>query len=124
MTRSPGRRPWDEVNERRSTGVALDQSQPNVAPAFAPEPAKSTSLPPLNAASRFVKEADLESLSSNIRPLGQLDESFIVATDDEGLLLIDQHVAHERILFDKYRALESDTFRRVLSIYCCPTPST
>ena len=100
-------RPWDEVTERRSTGVALDQSQPNVAPAFAPEPAKSTSLPPLNAASRFVKEADLESLSSNIRPLGQLDESFIVATDDEGLLLIDQHVAHERILFDKYRALES-----------------
>ena len=43
----------------------------------------------------------------NIRPLGQLDESFIIATDDEGLLLIDQHVAHERILFDKYRNLEA-----------------
>jgi DNA mismatch repair protein MutL len=40
--------------------------------------------------------------------LGQLEESFIVATDDEGLLLIDQHVAHERILFDKYRALEME----------------
>jgi DNA mismatch repair protein MutL len=39
--------------------------------------------------------------------LGQLEESFIVATDDEGLLLIDQHVAHERILFDKYRRLEA-----------------
>ena len=49
----------------------------------------------------------VDELSSNIRPLGQLDESFIIATDDEGLLLIDQHVAHERILFDKYRALES-----------------
>ena len=49
-----------------------------------------------------------ESLSSNIRPLGQLDESFIIATDDDGLLLIDQHVAHERILFDKYRALEAE----------------
>jgi DNA mismatch repair protein MutL len=36
-----------------------------------------------------------------------LDESFIIATDDQGLLLIDQHVAHERVLFDKYRALES-----------------
>ena len=47
-------------------------------------------------------------LSANIRPLGQLEESFIIATDDEGLLLIDQHVAHERILFDKYRALESE----------------
>ena len=40
------------------------------------------------------------------RPLGQLDESFIIATDPDGLLLIDQHVAHERILFDKYRQLE------------------
>jgi DNA mismatch repair protein MutL len=63
-------------------------------------------LPPLNSADRFVAPAAVESLSPDIRPLGQLDESFIVAIDREGLLLIDQHVAHERILFDKYRALE------------------
>ncbi|MEP6717531.1 MAG: DNA mismatch repair endonuclease MutL [bacterium] len=66
-----------------------------------------SSLPPLNSADKFAREVLVESLSTNIRPLGQLDESFIIATDDEGLLLIDQHVAHERILFDKYRALES-----------------
>jgi DNA mismatch repair protein MutL len=65
------------------------------------------SLPPLNSAERFTREVSVESLSTDIRPLGQLDESFIIATDNEGLLLIDQHVAHERILFDKYRALES-----------------
>ncbi len=64
-------------------------------------------LPPLDSAIKFVREVPVESLSSNIRPLGQLEESFIIATDDEGLLLIDQHVAHERVLFDKYRALES-----------------
>jgi DNA mismatch repair protein MutL len=64
-------------------------------------------LPPLDSAIKFVREVAVESLSSNIRPLGQLEESFIIATDDEGLLLIDQHVAHERVLFDKYRALES-----------------
>ena len=52
-----------------------------------------------------MKEVALESVSTNIRPIGQLDESFIVATDGDGLLLIDQHVAHERILFDKYRAI-------------------
>jgi DNA mismatch repair protein MutL len=67
----------------------------------------SVALPPLASADKFVREVRVESLSANIRPLGQLDESFIIATDDEGLLLIDQHVAHERILFDKYRALES-----------------
>jgi len=65
-------------------------------------------LPPLNSAEKFAREVTPETLSANIRPLGQLDESFIIATDDEGLLLIDQHVAHERILFDKYRALEAE----------------
>jgi DNA mismatch repair protein MutL len=64
-------------------------------------------LPPLNSAEKLAREVTVESLSSDIRPLGQLDDSFIIATDSEGLLLIDQHVAHERILFDKYRALES-----------------
>jgi DNA mismatch repair protein MutL len=64
-------------------------------------------LPPLDSAIKFVREVAVETLSGNIRPLGQLDESFIIATDDEGLLLIDQHVAHERVLFDKYRALEA-----------------
>jgi DNA mismatch repair protein MutL len=63
-------------------------------------------MPPLASASRFLSEVALDSVSANIRPIGQLEESFIVATDEEGLLLIDQHVAHERILFDKYRALE------------------
>ncbi len=36
-----------------------------------------------------------------LRPLGQLRESFILATGEEGLWIIDQHVAHERILFEK-----------------------
>jgi DNA mismatch repair protein MutL len=65
-----------------------------------------SAFPPLVSAANLVREVPLESLSTNIHPLGQLEESFIIATDDEGLLLIDQHVAHERILFDKYRALE------------------
>jgi DNA mismatch repair protein MutL len=59
-------------------------------------------LPPLASASGLVREVPIAALSSNIRPLGQLADSFIIATDDEGLLLIDQHIAHERILFEKY----------------------
>jgi DNA mismatch repair protein MutL len=79
------------------------------APISAPQSVKSAvTLPPLNSAQKFAREVTPETLSTNIRPLGQLDESFIIATDDEGLLLIDQHVAHERILFDKYRALEAE----------------
>ncbi len=66
-------------------------------------------LPPLNSATHLAKPADPESLSySKIQPLGQLRESFIIAVDDEGILLIDQHVAHERILFDKFRRSETE----------------
>ena len=68
----------------------------------------SVAFPPLNSAEKLAREVTPETLSANIRPLGQLEESFIIATDDDGLLLIDQHVAHERVLFDKYRALEAE----------------
>jgi DNA mismatch repair protein MutL len=34
-------------------------------------------------------------------PLGQLRDTFIIAVDDEGLAIIDQHVAHERVLFER-----------------------
>jgi DNA mismatch repair protein MutL len=38
----------------------------------------------------------------DLEPLGQVQESFIVATNSEGLWIIDQHVAHERILFERH----------------------
>jgi DNA mismatch repair protein MutL len=34
-------------------------------------------------------------------PLGQFRDTFIIAVDDEGVAIIDQHVAHERILFEQ-----------------------
>lgn len=64
-------------------------------------------IPPVDSATKLVKESEVDSLTANILPIGQLHESYIIAVDSEGLLLIDQHVAHERILFDKFRKKES-----------------
>jgi DNA mismatch repair protein MutL len=41
------------------------------------------------------------SVLSELRPLGQIHDSFIVAAGRDGLWIIDQHVAHERILFEQ-----------------------
>jgi DNA mismatch repair protein MutL len=96
----------EEDGEIETTFSAVAEASAPAISVPATPPAKQE-LPPLNSAEKFVREVAVESLTKGIRPLGQLDESFIIATDDDGLLLIDQHVAHERVLFDKYRALES-----------------
>ena len=38
---------------------------------------------------------------ANLKPLGQVRDSFIIAADPSGLWIIDQHVAHERVLFER-----------------------
>jgi len=39
---------------------------------------------------------------ADLKPLGQVNNSFIVAVNSEGLWIIDQHVAHERVLFEQH----------------------
>jgi len=40
---------------------------------------------------------------AELKPLGQVNASFIVAVNGEGLWIIDQHVAHERVLFEQHQ---------------------
>jgi DNA mismatch repair protein MutL len=47
------------------------------------------------------QQTDTLNALTTLKPLGQLRDSFILATNEEGLWIIDQHVAHERILFEK-----------------------
>jgi DNA mismatch repair protein MutL len=54
---------------------------------------------------------------ASLKPLGQIRDSFILAVNHEGLWIVDQHVAHERILFErvlKQRAAQGVESQRLL----------
>jgi len=84
--------------------------------------AEQTPVPRVEAATKFVSPSEIREpsapyagVSSDLAPLpptpatalpvlrvlGQLDNSYIIAEGPDGLYLIDQHAAHERILFEK-----------------------
>ncbi len=44
---------------------------------------------------------------ADLRVVGQIYDSFILAAGPDGLWIIDQHVAHERILFEKFLAQQA-----------------
>ncbi len=105
-----------------AAGVAIDATDPATLPEFvlrrppSPEPrfdfAPASSSPKLAIPDTHgplfpdAQLPDLESLDAltDLRPLGQIHDSFIIAAGRDGLWIIDQHVAHERILFEQVLA--------------------
>jgi DNA mismatch repair protein MutL len=62
------------------------------------------------------EEPTLSSLGT-LHPLGQIRNSFVLAVNEDGLWIIDQHVAHERVLFErilKQRAAQQVESQRLL----------
>ncbi len=62
------------------------------------------------------EEPTLSALGT-LRPLGQIRNSFILAVNEDGLWIVDQHVAHERVLFErvlKQRAAQKVESQRLL----------
>lgn len=82
-----GAETWDKVGIARNAAPEA----PNTATPDHPSPA--THFPP-----RLVPQLPA------LRILGQLAASYIIAEGPEGLYLIDQHAAHERIMFERMMA--------------------
>jgi DNA mismatch repair protein MutL len=79
-------------------------------PRFDFEPVRSTSVPDTHGPLLQSSTEAPQSLSAlmDLRPLGQIHDSFIIAAGRDGLWIIDQHVAHERILFEKVLRQQSE----------------
>ena len=91
--------------ERRLRMVPVES--PSVAETTEPYRGSNVSVPPGHltpAAPLPVRETPpAEKKPPEIVPIGQYRESFIVAAGPEGLLVIDQHAAHERVLYERLR---------------------
>ena len=89
--------------------LPLADAAPSSPVPFAP-PAPERQVPPADVAERAIGEAEqsLDEFPRDLRPLGQVEQSFIVATNAQGLWIIDQHVAHERVLFERHQRLRRE----------------
>ncbi|HZQ96419.1 MAG TPA: DNA mismatch repair endonuclease MutL [Candidatus Sulfotelmatobacter sp.] len=86
-----------------------------IAPNFSPHASTLDAVPDHGCAPALEvrdEEPTLASLSS-LKPLGQIRNSFILAVNEDGLWIVDQHVAHERVLFE--RVLQQRALQRVES---------
>jgi DNA mismatch repair protein MutL len=113
------------INERFQfqAGIALEA---NAAVSLAQagteiESEVSAFIPDDGCTPAFADEAEVPSQLApslaTLKPLGQIRDSFILAVNHEGLWIIDQHVAHERVLFEKIqkqRAAQAVESQRLL----------
>jgi len=95
-------------------------------PQIVPEASKNDGCtPPI--ADEPEAPSDLAPALASLRPLGQIRESFILAVNHEGLWIVDQHVAHERVLFEKIlkqrAALKVESQRLLMPLVLELTPT-
>jgi DNA mismatch repair protein MutL len=98
-----GALPQSDADPSREDTASFTLRSPSLPPVPGTLAFTEDSIPVGYTQQRVVDNPTLYSLST-LKPLGQLRDSFILAVDDDGLWIIDQHVAHERVLFEKILA--------------------
>lgn len=80
-----------------STGSALNPTRPPLTTPIQPEIETATEpLPPQTTHLPFAHLLD------DLHLLGQVQNTYIIASTRHGLVIIDQHVAHERVLYEQF----------------------
>lgn len=108
---------WREAAARMELPKTAEPPEPEPQPVFVPEAETETvhemvsvPVPEMKHVPESVSvpepvpvENDREQ-SCRMVPIGQVDNTYIIAQDADGLYIVDQHAAHERILFDRFSA--------------------
>lgn len=106
---------WREAAARMEVPKTAEPPGPEPQPVFVPEAETvhemvSVPVPEMKHVPESVSvpepmpvENDREQ-SCRMVPIGQVDNTYIIAQDADGLYIVDQHAAHERILFDRFSA--------------------
>ena len=108
---------WREAAARMDAPKTAEPPEPEPQPVFVPEAQAETvhemvsvPVPEMKHVPESVSvpepmpvENDREQ-SCRMVPIGQVDNTYIIAQDADGLYIVDQHAAHERILFDRFSA--------------------
>ncbi|MDY3618076.1 DNA mismatch repair endonuclease MutL [Agathobaculum sp.] len=89
--------------------VLMQKMKQHNMPAPAAAESKAVSAEPTQAA------PTLEPLDTGARVIGECFQTYLIAEDQDGLILIDKHAAHERILFNKLRAESEIPSQELLS---------
>jgi len=69
---------------------------------IAPAPVEPARRPELPATADLFERPEVAGSGRTARALAQIRDSYIVAEDPDGLVLLDQHAAHERVLFERF----------------------
>lgn len=82
--------------------VEYTYTQPKTEPVYTINEVREEFKKQDEVAANVIGFTDINNETESIWPIGQVDKTFIIAQSEDTLYLIDQHAAHERILYDKF----------------------